>query len=296
MQALSSVSSNPLVLLSAKDFRSRRVAQSPSHNEDFCLAAMSRLAEAEARQNSHAEIVLVVQGQGDLQWLPGLVARLWELRRAVVLRLHRCLPPAVARELAQQRGEADRLMVELSIAHHDPEISALLLGPDSADAQTLLLHAQFLARLGFPLRVRLGALLPGIHDRPGVLEALLQEIQAADIRWILPYFSALDGEQMGQILELVEPHRRAALRRSFGWEKQKDGAEQSRGKRCVSGKLQRRDQWLLRAFVERGVKACALSLWGAEMQQTWLRPRGGRAQPQTVTPQLFDRVASRHLH
>jgi hypothetical protein len=98
--------------------------------------------------------------------------------RAAVLRTRAVLPRDVVSAL-----DTFGVAVELEVAHRDPDVQRALLGASAAPAASLLLFAQHLRARGVPVHVRLGPLVPGLHDADGPegITSLGRHLVAADL-------------------------------------------------------------------------------------------------------------------
>ncbi len=174
-----------------------------SERPEFELAEL--LAGRESRGERIPVVTLLVRDRRDADVIPPALAWLTSRGRRVIVRTRVVLPKPIVRALADAHEQGGDVSVELELAHHKPILQRALLGPQADSAAALLLQAQHLETLRLPVIARLGPLLPGVHDHagPGLkvgFEALLRNVEAADIRRVVLAVGELEPQQVAALV------------------------------------------------------------------------------------------------
>lgn len=133
--------------------------------------------------------------------------------RASVLRTRVVLP----RDVVSALGTFG-VAVELEVAHRDPDVQRALLGGSAAPAASLLLFAQHLRARAIPVHVRLGPLVPGLHDADGPegITSLARHLVAADLLDVELGLARMDAGRLHALEGAVTESRLVRIADAYG--------------------------------------------------------------------------------
>jgi hypothetical protein len=174
------------------------------------LALAGRLAQLEEHGDRVSAVRLLIRAREDADWAVALIE--W-------LGAHQFV--ALVRTRVRLRGDLveclrhESVHVEFELAHHKMQLQRALLDGAAESVQSLLLQSQHLSVIGIQQSVRLGPLLPGVHDED-TFRRLLALVRGADLHDYDLFVGQLGADALALLGKELGSAQALALTRSFG--------------------------------------------------------------------------------
>lgn len=184
-------------------------ARSQAGSSLSTLALAGLLAQHEEEGDRVDAVRLLVRRREDAEWVVPLIEWLRSRDQLVLVRTRVRLRGDLV-ECLRHEG----VPVELELAHHDAQLQRVLLDGHADSVQALLLQAQHLAMIDVEPSVRLGPLLPGVHDEQ-VFRRLVALVRGADIHRYRLHVGSLHSDALAELGRVLGSAQAMTLTRAF---------------------------------------------------------------------------------